>query len=89
MFSAILSFFTGLVGYLLSHLPASPFANLVLGGDNLPISKMLGWVNWLIPVQDMFALFLLWLAAAVTYSVIRWIIKKYFSEVTVERIPLT
>lgn len=90
MVSAILGLLTGVVGWLVSHLPASPFASLVLGDfGELPVSKMLGWVNWLIPMEEMLGLFMLWIVACGVFAAVRWLVRKYTGNVTVERLPLS
>lgn len=90
MISAILGLLTGIVGWLVSHLPESPFTNLAFGDiGGLTLGTMLGWVNWLIPMQDMLALFMLWLVACVAFVAARWLINKFTGNVTVEKLPLT
>lgn len=59
---------------LLSVLPKSPFADAISALEQLPY---LGYLNWFIPVGQMLAVGVLWLAAIAlyyVYSVIaRWV----------------
>lgn len=47
MISAIIGFVSGIVGWLASVLPDSPFSGLFTG--NQAILTGLGWLNWLLP----------------------------------------
>lgn len=78
MVSALLGFLVGLVGWLVSHLPLSPFRSLALGWDGIggyTASDLLAWVNWFIPFQDMFLLFEGWLAAALVVLAVKVVTK--------------
>lgn len=68
MLSVLLGMFAGLVGWLSSHLPTSPFASVSLvtvsfPGTSVTVSDVLGWVNWLVPVEDMVITLGLWCSA--------------------------
>lgn len=81
MVKVVFNFLSMVVNWLVSHLPASPLANLGFVGDmsfgEVSIDTVLGWVNWLIPVGDLISLFGLWLSAIVTASAIRWVITMF------------
>ena len=83
MVSALFGFLSAMVGWLLTHLPASPFASLTLTGvdgfGSYSFAQILGWVNWLIPFQDCLTLFSLWLGALCTASVVLWVARKAVS----------
>lgn len=71
MIAFLLNLVTGLFGWLASVLPASPFSGLSLALSGL--ADALGWLNWLVPVGDMLALFLVWLAAAAVWMVVSFV----------------
>ena len=78
MVSALLGIFTGLVGWLASHLPASPLQAVAIGGNGVggfTVAQLLAYVNWLIPFGDMLLLLTAWLGAAVTFIAVKLIIK--------------
>lgn len=84
MISALLALLTGVVGWLVSHLPASPFANLAIGDiAGVNVGTIMGWVNWLIPFQDLLLMFTAWVAACFAYSVAIWLYKRTLSQVSV------
>lgn len=80
MVSVIFGFLGQLVGWLLTHLPASPFANLswsgVDGFGQYSIAQLLAWVNWIIPFDEMLTLFDLWLAAVLLASAVMFVSRK-------------
>ena len=76
MVSVLLGFFTSFVAWLVSHLPISPFASLTLGfngfaGSGITVDTLMGWLNWLVPVQDMLLLFQAWCAAALLFVALK------------------
>ena len=73
MLGFIVDFFSNLVTTLSSVLPESPFSNLQIGQG---VQNALGWLNWLVPVGDMAALFAVWLAAALIIAVVSFALKK-------------
>lgn len=78
MVSALFGFLTGFVGWLVSHLPLSPFRTLVLGWDGIggyAASDLLAWVNWFVPFGDMLVLFQAWLAAALVFVAVKVLAK--------------
>lgn len=75
MIAFLLRMVGGLFSWLASVLPVSPFSgmSLALGG----MADALGWLNWVVPVGDMLALFLVWLAAAVIWQVVQFVLKRF------------
>lgn len=61
-----------LFNFLLTVLPVSPFANMRLDGQ---IQTAVGWLNWIIPVGDMAAMFIAWVGAAMLVAVITFIVE--------------
>ena len=63
-----------LVQTILSWLPQSPFSNVSLPAG---ISEGLGWLNWFIPVHEIFVLATAWLGAIALYYLasvmLRWV----------------
>lgn len=53
MLGFLVDLFSGFVGLLTGVLPRSPFSDLTLGDD---VHNMLGWLNWLVPIQGMLGL---------------------------------
>lgn len=54
MIGFLVDVFSNLVGFLTGVLPKSPFSELTLAED---VHNMLGWLNWIVPIGDMLALF--------------------------------
>lgn len=79
MIAFLLKMVGGLFSWLASVLPVSPFSglSLALGG----LADALGWLNWVIPVGDMLALFLVWLAAAAVWQVVQFVMSRFGSVV--------
>lgn len=73
MLGIIVDLLTGFVSMLTGVLPQSPFQDLTLGEAT---GVALGWLNWLVPVQQMLGIFSLWLTAAVVAGVANFIVKK-------------
>ena len=73
MLGAIVNIFTGVLRFLTTFLPPSPFQSVL---DDFPewVDTFLGWLNWFIPFGDCLIFFGEWLAALVIYTVIRYII---------------
>lgn len=76
MVNAILGLLTGLVGWLVSNLPLSPFANVRFdvegfAGSGVTVGTLMGWVNWLIPFQACLVVFSAWLVAALVVVAVR------------------
>lgn len=67
MIDVILTLINGVLGFLNSFLPLSPFDSII--SNNEYIINALGWLNWLIPVGDMVDILGLYLAALLTWSV--------------------
>lgn len=80
MISAIIGFVSGIVGWLASVLPDSPFAGLFTG--NQSILTGLGWLNWLLPVGDLLAIFGLFLAVLLIWAAVDFAISKATGAVT-------
>ena len=88
MVNAFLALLSGLVAFLVAHLPASPIASLVLGGDGLagsgiPISTILGWVNWIVPIKSCLQLFTAWVAACLLFTAVNWVVRRFLNQVPV------
>lgn len=79
MATAILGLLSSLVGWMLTHLPASPFANIswgdVEGFGTYSLQEILSWVNWLLPFGEMLQLFTAWLGCIVLIAAVRYVIK--------------
>ena len=63
----------GVLSRIIDLLPDSPFLLI----DNSPIADYIGWLNWLIPMQQIIAILQLWVTAiAIKYVwvvILRWI----------------
>ena len=63
----------GVLTRIIDLLPDSPF--LII--DNSPIADYMGWLNWLIPMEQIIAILQLWVSAIAIYYVwvviLRWI----------------
>lgn len=86
MINALLGLISGLVAFLVANLPQSPIASLVLGGDGLagsgiPIARILGWVNWVVPIKPCMTLFSAWVAACVIIALVKWLLDRYLQQV--------
>lgn len=71
-----------------AFLPVSPiqtFANDGLG--NLPM-QALGWLNWVIPMQDMLGIFTIWIEAYLLFITVKFI-QTYTIETVVKVLPFT
>lgn len=64
----------GLVDYIVSVLPVSPFRGVADAIIGMPY---LGWLNWVVPVGDMLRVMAVWLAAISVYYLysvlMRWV----------------
>lgn len=67
---AILVAFFGMLALLL---PASPFASIT---SSPAYDTALGWLNWLLPINDMLTLFIAW-AGAIMVCVIAFVVLKF------------
>lgn len=74
MLELIAKLLTGLLQFLGSFLPASPFQNLTLGED---VARYLGWLNWLVPIGPMLALVGAVLAALVIVRIVLFFVGKF------------
>lgn len=63
----------GLIRLLISVLPLSPFQGITLGEG---FDTALGWLNWILPVNDMLGVFALWLSALIVCGVVSVIVRK-------------
>lgn len=70
MLSMLITLFGGMVEWLLSLLPVSPFSGIALGTVTLSdaMDKGLGWLNWFVPVGSCLFLLSVWLSAAIIYG---------------------
>lgn len=80
MLSAIVSLLQGIIGWLNSVLPSSPFQDLLNGAEGLQLG--LGWLNWFVPIGGMLAVFTAFLAALIAYAVFKLILDKGSDTVT-------
>lgn len=65
MLSVIFGFVGGILQFLNSVLPDSPFQGLIQETDAVTLG--LGWLNWLLPVGDMMAIFAAYLVVLLAY----------------------
>lgn len=65
MLDGILSFLNGVIGFLASVLPESPFSSVLESTNELSetVHMALGWLNWFVPVGDMLGIFVAYLGA--------------------------
>lgn len=80
MVDALFGILFSFIGWLVSALPSSPFASLVLDVDVFPNSgitgsDLFGWLNWLVPFGDMLLLLNAWLVAALAIVAIKVFLK--------------
>lgn len=73
MFSIISTFLRWFVGSALSILPASPFANFSIDAG-FPLA--LGWLNWIVPVGDILGLLDVWLLAAASWMLFKFLYRR-------------
>lgn len=71
MIAFLVTLLTGLLSWLASVLPTSPFANLSLALSG--VGNALGWLNWVIPVGQMVTLYGVWLVAAAVWQVVSYV----------------
>lgn len=69
MIQALAQFFATVFGWLGNLLPDSPFANMVQVSEDLALG--ISWLNWLVPISEMLAMMVLWLAACVAVVAVR------------------
>lgn len=69
MLEAILGLFNTIFGFLGNLLPDSPFTGMVQVNDSL--LQGIGWLNWLVPINEMLAMMALWLVACVAVVAVR------------------
>lgn len=81
MIAFLLQLVTGLMSWLSDVLPASPFSDIVLALDG--VGQAIGWLNWLVPVTDMAALFGVWLLAAAIWQVVNFVLKRFSSTLSI------
>lgn len=67
MIDVILSFLTGILGFLNGILPDSPFQDIIEGNELM--LDALGWLNWLVPISDLLAIFSVYLVALLAFEV--------------------
>lgn len=66
MIDIILSFLNGILGFLNGILPDSPFTDLIQGNETM--LNALGWLNWLVPISDLLAIFSVYLVALLAFQ---------------------
>lgn len=72
MLDALLGLLQGLLQLLGGLLPASPFGEWATVTEGMRLG--IGYLNWVIPLADMLAIFALWLALGVAVSIARFIL---------------
>lgn len=76
MLSFLFGLISGVLSLLTNFLPDSPLRGVI---DALYTwDTALGWLNWVVPVGQMLAVFTLWLAALVTYTVVSYALDLVF-----------
>ena len=68
MISAIVGLISGVVGWLASVLPDSPFAGILEGAQGLQTG--LAWLNWLVPIGQFGAVFAAYLTVLLIWTAI-------------------
>lgn len=69
MLQAILGLFNTIFGFLGNLLPDSPFTDMVQVNDQLILG--ISWLNWLVPINEMLAMMVVWLGACVAVVAVR------------------
>lgn len=75
MIAVITALLSGIVSWLVSVLPASPFSSITSAGLG-DWTQYLGWLNWLLPISDCLTLFTAWLSLVLVYVVARFVVNK-------------
>lgn len=80
MVNTILGFIGSALLWLVAHLPNSPIQQMAFGvdgfGGGYTLARVMGWVNWLIPFNDMYLLLMAWLLAAMAFIAVKVFMKK-------------
>lgn len=71
MLALLVGLFSGIVHILTGVLPTSPFQGITLPES---VDMALGWLNWLVPVNDMMRVFGAWLAAGIIVAIVRFVL---------------
>lgn len=69
LISFISGLINGILGFLGSFLPDSPIQDWIAGTESLQTA--LGWLNWVVPVQELIVIFLAWIALLVAWCGVR------------------
>lgn len=72
MLDVIFGFFQGVIGFLNSLLPTSPFQDYLQAVEGARLG--LAWLNWLMPIHTFVTIFGLWLAAGLAIAAVRFAI---------------
>lgn len=75
MIAFLLNLVSGLLSWLGSVLPLSPFSGLSLSLSG--IADAIGWLNWVVPVGDMAVLLGVWLVAAAVWQVVHFVMSRF------------
>ena len=75
MLDAILSFLYALASLAIGWLPGSPFQTSEFRDAVKPISDVMGWVNYFVPIGQMLAVFAVYLVAVGVWYVVRWMLR--------------
>ena len=74
MLSFLADLISGLLGFLNSFLPDSPFRDFLTSTESLQLG--LGWLNWFVPIGQMLTFFALYLGLLVVWVGVRIAIGK-------------
>lgn len=75
MLAAILGLLNGIIGWLNSVLPISPFHQFTSDGVVSTVGTALGWLNWVVDVSGMLNIFSAWLSALGIWWIVKWLKK--------------
>lgn len=76
MIALIVGFFEGIINLLKGILPQSPFQDITVSED---IDLALGWLNWILPVDNCLRWFTAWLIALLAFATAKWVIGRFKS----------
>ena len=74
MLSFLSTLLSGILGFLNSVLPDSPFSDVLQGAEDLQTG--LAWLNWLIPVGSILNIFLAYLVVLLLWAAADYVLAK-------------
>ena len=74
MLSFLSTLLSGILGFLNSVLPDSPFADVLQGAQDLQTG--LAWLNWLVPIGDLLGIFVAYLAVLLLWAAADYVLSK-------------